>query len=252
MAILEEENAQNSCRHNTTKYIPKEVFSNKEQIINNNIKENMINSQKNVNNNIHKIDIGSYIIMSNVYIKQGKKLNLKFNAIGVRNIPGIIVDNKGFENYKIKILINYDDLIVNNIYEVNYKLVKQTSKEVCDTLIKDYEKNDDVVKFELNHSKIIENKKDLDDNNNQSEMNDINDNNFNKNLFENDLDSEHNADEIKKNTNNINIKDIKFNKKELLEQNIDNLALEKINYSNNSFDFDKEDIFSDALEYLFN
>ena len=139
-------------------------------MINKKIKQNMINSQKNVNNNIEKIENGSYIIMSNVYIKQGKNLNIKFNAVGVRNIPGIILDNKGFETYKIKILINYNDLIVNNIYIVNYKLVKKTSKEICDKLIKDYENNKEIVKFELNNNKINEFEKDINDDNNLSEI----------------------------------------------------------------------------------
>lgn len=37
MTIAEAEKAQNSCMHNTTKYIPKEIFSNKDEMINNNI-----------------------------------------------------------------------------------------------------------------------------------------------------------------------------------------------------------------------
>ena len=201
LTLAEAENAQNSCRHNTTKYIPKDIFYNKEEIINNNIKLNMINSQKNVNKKIDKIEIGSYIIMSNVYLKKGKKLSLKFNSVGVRNIPGIIIDNKGFETYKIKILINYDDLIVNNVYEVNYKFVKQTTKEVCDKLIKDYENNKEIVKFEINHNKTNELEKELNKENNISGSIAKNDSSFNKNFFENDLFSELNEDE-KKNINN--------------------------------------------------
>lgn len=250
IAIAEAENSQNSCRHNTTKYIPKEIFNNKDETINNNIRQNMISSQKNVNKNLNKIENGSYIIMSNVYIKQGKKLNIKFNSIGVGNIPGIVVDNKSFQTYKIKILINFNDLLVNNIYEVNYKLVKLTSKEVCDKLIKDYENNEEIIKFEFNTKNInISEKQHYEENNISGNCDQFYCSN-NKNFIKKELDSENNEDGLKKFNINNNTGN-KIFKKEIKENNDINLELEEINNLNKDIIFDEEDNFFDDLDNLF-
>ena len=48
MAISDAEKAQNSCKHSVTKFIPKELFYNKNEKLNKIVKSNMINSQKKV------------------------------------------------------------------------------------------------------------------------------------------------------------------------------------------------------------
>ena len=166
MAIAYAENAQNSCRHSVTKYIPKEIFSNSNEFINNNVRNNMMNSQKNINKNVDKLEKNTYVLISNIYEKKGNKLSVKYNNIGIRNIPGIIVDNNSYEIYKVKILINYKDLIKFNIYDINYPLIKSVTKEIYDKLIKEnllIDSKDKIESLQFNNinssEKINKNKK---------------------------------------------------------------------------------------------
>ena len=88
-----------------------------------------------------------HMLLFLIYIKEGIKLKVKYNTIGVRIIPGIITGNNGNTTYKVKILISYKDLKLNNIYDIEYKLLKKCSKNLCDNLIK--ENLDNKIKVEI-------------------------------------------------------------------------------------------------------
>ena len=47
-----------------------------------------------------------HMLLFLIYIKEGIKLKVKYNTIGVRIIPGIITGNNSNTTYKVKILIS--------------------------------------------------------------------------------------------------------------------------------------------------
>ena len=176
MAIVEAENAHNSSIHTTTKEIPKELFNNNNKEIYTGVKNNIIEVNKNINNNSNPIKINSYVLLSNIYIKKGNKLDVNFKNIGTKNIPALVVDNNLSNSYKIKILIDMGDLKKNEIYLVNYKLIKESSKNICEKLIleNDMNNNKKIIKNNninnLVKLKDIENKEMLDNNNNRDNI----------------------------------------------------------------------------------
>ena len=88
-----------------------------------------------------EFDINNFVLVSNIYQRNGNKLTAKFNNIGKRTIPGLITNNNNADTYKVKILVNTKDLIINNVYDINYKLLKKTNKDIIDNIIKEYDVN---------------------------------------------------------------------------------------------------------------
>ena len=95
IALINAENAENNIINIVTKYRPKEVFNNSNETQYEIIKDNIKKSQININKNVEKLQVNTYVINSNIYIKKRNKLKVKYNTIGVRNIPGIITGNNG-------------------------------------------------------------------------------------------------------------------------------------------------------------
>ena len=95
IALINAENAQNNVIHTVTKYKPIEIFNISNETQYEFIKDNIKNSQININKNVEKLQVNTYVINSNIYIKKRNKLKVKYNTIGVRNIPGIITGNNG-------------------------------------------------------------------------------------------------------------------------------------------------------------
>ena len=137
--IVLAEKAQNECIHNVTKLIPKDLFKNNNEEINNYAKANIIKSQKTINKNNENLKINTYVLISNIFNKKGNKLTKKFNKIGKKTIPGIIIENNHNDCYKVKILLTSNDLKFNEQYLIEYNLLKKTSKEICDKIISNKE-----------------------------------------------------------------------------------------------------------------
>lgn len=53
---------------------------------------------KYVSDKNNPIKENSYVMLSERYNKKGNKLTIKFNKVGIRNIPFVVIDNK-FSNY---------------------------------------------------------------------------------------------------------------------------------------------------------
>ena len=126
IALINPENAQNNALHTVIKYKPKEVFNNSNETQYEIIKDNIKKSQININKNVEKLQVNTNVIISNIYIKGGTKLKVKYNTIGVRIISGIIKGNNGNTTYKVKIFISFKDLKLINIYDMKYKLLKKS------------------------------------------------------------------------------------------------------------------------------
>ena len=105
--------------------------------------------------NANPIVDNSFVLISTRYIKKGNKLDIKFNKKGKKLLPGKVIGKGDGNTYPVKVSINYKDLIKNNIYNVDYKLLKEVSKSVY---------NEIIVNFLL-----IENIMNSDDDNNNNE-----------------------------------------------------------------------------------
>ena len=166
--------------HTITKYKPKQVFNNNNETQNEIIKDNIKKSQININKNFEKLLVNTSFIVSNIYLKEAIKLKVKYNSIGIRNIPGIITGNDGNTTYKVKIWISYNDLKLNNIYNIEYKLLKKCSKNLCDNLIKENLDNKIKVEFKNNLENSKNNTKLI-----NNDIKNIENNVHNKNINEN-------------------------------------------------------------------
>ena len=234
MAIVEAENAHNSSIHTTTKEIPKELFNNNNKEIFAGIKNNIIEVNKNINNNSNPIKINSYVLLSNIFIKKGNKLDVNFKNIGTKSIPALVVDNNLSNSYKIKILIDMGDLKKNEIYLVNYKLIKESSKNICEKLIleNDMNNNKKIIKNNninnLVKLKDIENKEMLDNNNNR-------DNIEKNNIILDKKDDIQFINSLDNNLNNNLLNDSNLSKTEINVNNEDNINKSiSLNENNNN------------------
>ena len=207
---------------------------------------NIKKSQININKNVEILPVNTYVIVSNIYLKEGNKLKVKYNSIGVRNIPGIIIGNYGITTYKVKILISYNDLKLNTIYDIEYKLLKKCPKNICDLLIKEYF---DKIKIEINknleNSKIstkLNNYNNLNSENNiqKIDINDIIDSSY---LDNNDDDKLEINNKVDKNIddelpNNKEIQKL-YNNTEIDYDNTSNLNISNSDLSNNEDSLDE-------------
>jgi hypothetical protein len=89
----------------TTKFKPIDIFNNN-QILEKQVIENTKNSQKNLNKNKSILEINTYVIVSNYYIKKGNSVNIKFGKKGKKTISGIVVGKGSGSTYPIRISKN--------------------------------------------------------------------------------------------------------------------------------------------------
>ena len=90
----------------------------------------MIISQKNINNNRNPIPINAYVLVAENYIKVGKSLKVKFDKKGKKRIPGIVAGKGNGSLYPIRLSVNYNELEKYNIYDVDYKLLKEINEQI--------------------------------------------------------------------------------------------------------------------------
>ena len=135
MAITNAVLAHNTNKSRSTKYKPVDLFFNNDENISKEVIKNISDSQKNINKNRHILDIDIKFIISDYYDKKGNTINIKFNKKGKRNIPGIIVGKGSGYYYPIRITKDYKDLKKDNVYDIDYRLVKEVNENVYNTIL---------------------------------------------------------------------------------------------------------------------
>lgn len=81
-----------------TKEVPTELFFSKDNKLFESVKEKIKNSLKYVTDKNNSIKENSYVLLSERYNKKGNNLTIKYNKVGIRNIPCVVIDNK-FSDY---------------------------------------------------------------------------------------------------------------------------------------------------------
>lgn len=220
--------AQNNVISRVTKYKPNELFFNNDDTKTIKVNDNMIKSQKNVNNKIKPIQKYSKILICNTFNQNGNNIKPNFGKKEIYIIPGTIIGEGNATSYKVCVDKSYNDLKKNEVYSIDYKLVK----EVTTFVYNKYLLNDDI---ELNNkinskqninsdnsnkinSSIFENSNNLknsdsdevndslsfDDNIGYDKNNNISKNNLFNNINDSNLDSFNNEANIDLDSNNIN------------------------------------------------
>ena len=73
------------------------------------------------------------------YIRKGNTLYCnKLRATWKKCILGIVTCEGSGSVYPIKINVNYKDLIINTIYNIDYHLVKEVNESVYDRILKNF------------------------------------------------------------------------------------------------------------------
>ena len=103
------------------------------------IEKKMKDSQKfrNIANN--PIPDSAKELISNRYVRKCHTLSLKFGKTGKRLKPRIITGQGLGNTYPISISINYEDLIKNMIYNIDYRFVKEVSDVVYKNILINFE-----------------------------------------------------------------------------------------------------------------
>ena len=138
-SIAKAARAHNTNIHSITKYSPEFLFYHNTDEITKEIEKKMKDSQKfrNIANN--PIPDSAKVLISTRYVRKGHTLSLKFGKTGKRLIPGIITGQGSGNTYPVSISINYEDLIKNKIYNIDYRLVKEVSDVVYKNILINFE-----------------------------------------------------------------------------------------------------------------
>ena len=133
----------NNSVHTSTKIEPIKAIRLKDEKIIEQVLKNILNSQSNKLKNFESIiKKADKCLLNNIYIKKGKPLKCKFNKKGKYIIPIIIEGCTGGNNYSFKLPINLDDLKIDTIYKVDYRLIKRYSEEIWDHILKTFNKTE--------------------------------------------------------------------------------------------------------------
>ena len=76
-------------------------------------------------------------MISNIYKREGRNLNLKFKLKGKYILPGTIDGAGNGICYPIRIDVDYKDLIKGYTYLIHYKLVKEVEISVYNKIIEE-------------------------------------------------------------------------------------------------------------------
>ena len=76
-------------------------------------------------------------MISNIYKREGRNLNLKFKLKGKYILPGTIDGAGTGICYPIRIDVDYKDLIKSYTYLIHYKLVKEAEISVYNKIIEE-------------------------------------------------------------------------------------------------------------------
>ena len=137
IALINAENAQNNVIHTVTKYKPIEIFNISNETQYEFIKDNIKNSQININKNVEKLQVNTYVINSNIYIKKRNKLKVKYN-----NKIKVEIKND------LEISKNYNKLINNDNKNIQKSMHNKNINENTDSSYLDkYNK----IKLEVNN-----------------------------------------------------------------------------------------------------
>ena len=132
-----------------TKYKPVELFFNNNESKSKEVNFNMKQSQKIMNNKLNPIPIYEKILIINTYKKIGNCLKPKLGKKGIYIIPLTVVSQGNSNSYKVCRDKSYYELAKNEIYNIDFKLLKEVNIiEYNEYLKNDY--ND----FNLNNIEI--------------------------------------------------------------------------------------------------
>ena len=132
-----------------TKYKPVELFFNNNESKSKEVNFNMKQSQKIMNNKLNPIPIYEKILIINTYKKIGNCLKPKLGKKGIYIIPLTVVSQGNSNSYKVCRDKSYYELAKNEIYNIDFKLLK----EVNIIAYNEYLKND-YNDFNLNNIEI--------------------------------------------------------------------------------------------------
>lgn len=76
-------------------------------------------------------------MISNIFKREGRNINLKFKQKGKFIIPGTIDGTGNGIRYPIRIDVDYKDLIKGYTYLIHYKLVKEVEISVYNKIIEE-------------------------------------------------------------------------------------------------------------------
>jgi len=76
-------------------------------------------------------------LISNIFKREGRNINLKFKPKGKYIIPGTIDGTGNGIRYPIRIDVDYKDLIKGYTYLIHYKLVKEVEISVYNKIIEE-------------------------------------------------------------------------------------------------------------------
>ena len=139
-AISNAARAHNNNIHSVTKYSPEFLFHHNTDELAKEIEKKMKQSQIYRNKDLNPILPQSKVLISSRYIRRGNNLSIKFGKTGKRLIPGIVVGKGTGNNYPISISVDYNDLIHNTIYNIDYRLVKEVTDLVYKNVLDNFEK----------------------------------------------------------------------------------------------------------------
>ena len=132
-----------------TKYKPVELFFNNNESKSKEVNFNIKQSQKIMNNKLNPIPIYEKILIINTYKKIGNCLKPKLGKKGIYIIPLTVVSQGNSNSYKVCRDKSYYELAKNEIYNIDFKLLKEVNIiEYNEYLKNDY--ND----FNLNNIEI--------------------------------------------------------------------------------------------------
>ena len=130
--------AHNNNIHSVTKYSPLYLFYNNTEEIIKEVQENMKKSQIHLKDNINPLPENSKVLISGRYQRKGDSLYVKFNNTGKTFIPGIVSAKGRGSTYPVKVSVNYNDLVKDKIYNVDYKLIKEINEKVYNDITNNF------------------------------------------------------------------------------------------------------------------
>ena len=86
----------------------------------------------------HSLPENSKVLISGRYQRKGDSLYVKFNNTGKTFIPGIVSAKGRGSTYPVKVSVNYNDLVKDKIYNVDYKLIKEINEKVYNDITNNF------------------------------------------------------------------------------------------------------------------
>ena len=112
-------------------------------------------SQKNINYNNITFNINTKVLISCYYKKTNNTLDIKLNKTGKKFIPGKITGNGEGYYYPVIISVDYKNLKKDNVYSVDYRLLKSINEDVYKEFTNRYNLNDNI-ELESDEDSIVE------------------------------------------------------------------------------------------------